>query len=197
MNEYQELIKSMKIKSKKELPSNQGKYLNKKVYQVTLNNGKTFIYERITKNNRQGNAVVIIPELSNNKFLMILETRPNTLEEVVLEYPAGMIDEGEQAIDAAKRELLEETGYIAQNFELLEWHYQDQGCSQARIYTYLATNLKKVSNNYGVDDDENIRPITITLEETSNLIATEKIVDANSKIAYLTLNLKKRGNNYE
>ena len=71
MNEYQELIKSMKIKSKKELPSNQGKYLNKKVYQVTLNNGKTFIYEQITKNNRQGNAVVIIPELSNNKFLMI------------------------------------------------------------------------------------------------------------------------------
>lgn len=197
MNEYQELIRSMKIKSKKELPSNQGKYLNKKVYQVTLNNGKTFIYEQITKNNRQGNAVVIIPELSNNKFLMILETRPNTLEEVVLEYPAGMIDEGEQAPDAAKRELLEETGYIAKNFELLEWHYQDQGCSQARIYTYLATSLKKVSNNYGVDDDENIRPITVTLEETSNLIATEKIVDANSKIAYLTLNLKKRGNNYE
>ena len=58
--------------------------------------------------------------------------------------PGGKVEFMETLVDAAKRELLEETGYEVEDIYELEWHYQDQGCGKAIIRTYVATGCKKI-----------------------------------------------------
>lgn len=163
--------------------SNEG-YLGKNVFKVKLNDGTLKNIEQITKNGGNGDAVVIIPKIDNN-FIMIVQSRPVTFDEVLIEFPAGMVDLGEEPIESAKRELIEETGFKANKLDLLEWHYQDQGCSNAKIYTYLATDLEKVTNSIGVDN-ERILPIKVDSSELNDLLKNDSkysVKDANTKIA--------------
>lgn len=182
---------------KKELISSYEEgYIGKKTYKVTLNDGSSRMCEQITKNKGNGDAVVIVPITEDGNFVMIVESRPNTKETVVLEFPAGMVDEGEDAKVAAIRELLEETGYQPNNVYELEWHYQDQGCSSAIIRTYVAEGCKKVQEK-SESDDERLEYIEMTYEDILTYIKnpsmTEGIKDANTKIAFMEYTLRKKG----
>ena len=176
---------------KRELISEyQDGYIGKKVYKVTLNNGKTKKIEQITKGGRAGDAAIIIPITTDNKFVIIVEPRPNTEDGVCVEFPAGMVDPGETHEQAAARELLEETGYTAEKLVELEWHYQDQGCSKAVIKTFVALNCKKVSKQH-LDEGEKIEPFEMEYETVKKLVLTNQMRDANSKIAFMTYHLKR------
>lgn len=182
---------------KKELISSYEEgYIGKKTYKVTLNDGSSRMCEQITKNKGNGDAVVIVPITEDGNFVMIVESRPNTKETVVLEFPAGMVDEGEDAKVAAIRELLEETGYQPNNVYELEWHYQDQGCSSAIIRTYVAEGCKKVQEK-SESDDERLEYLEMTYEDILTYIKnpsmTEGIKDANTKIAFMEYILRKKG----
>lgn len=166
-------------------------YLGKKVYKVTLNDGSTRICEQITKNKENGHAVVIVPITSDGKFIMVIESRPNVKEKTTISFPAGMIDKGEKRKEAAQRELLEETGYISDDLTLLEWHYQDAGCSSAIITTYLATNCRKIGGPH-LDLEERLIPINLSLDEVNELMENNQINSANSKIAYMTYILQRK-----
>lgn len=195
LNELTEALETLKIKEMKLVSSYEEGYIGKRVYQVTLNDGSMRICEQITKNKREGNAVVIVPITVDGKFVMIIESRPNTKDGVAIEFPAGMVDEDEESIVAAKRELLEETGYEVDNIYELEWHYQDQGCSGAIIRTYVAEGCRKVQDQKLVGD-EKIVSIEMTYEEILNLMKkdeTSKLNDANTKTAFMTYVLKKEG----
>ncbi len=183
--------------AKKELISSYEEgYIGKKTYKVTLNDGSTRMCDQITKKKDNGDAVVIVPITEEGNFVMIVESRPNTKETVVLEFPAGMVDENEDAKVAAIRELLEETGYQPNNVYELEWHYQDQGCSSAIIRTYVAEGCKKVQEKRE-SDGERLEYIEMTyddiLEYIKNPSMTEGIKDANSKIAFMEYTLRKKG----
>lgn len=183
--------------AKKELISSYEEgYIGKKTYRVTLNDGSTRMCDQITKKKDNGDAVVIVPITEEGNFVMIVESRPNTKETVVLEFPAGMVDENEDAKVAAIRELLEETGYQPNNVYELEWHYQDQGCSSAIIRTYVAEGCKKVQEKRE-SDGERLEYIEMTyddiLEYIKNPSMTEGIKDANSKIAFMEYTLRKKG----
>ena len=167
-------------------------YIGKKVYNVYYADGMVKRCEQITKNKRNGDAVVIIPITDDNKYVMIVEARPNTKNAVAIEFPAGMVDEDENPVLAAKRELLEETGYDVLDIEEIEWHYQDQGCGKAIIRTYLATGCKRVRKQ-DLDSEEKIEVIEMTYEEILELIKKNEVNDANSKIAFMTHSLKMKG----
>lgn len=167
-------------------------YIGKKVYNVYYADGMVKRCEQITKNKRNGDAVVIIPITDDNKYVMIVEARPNTKNAVAIEFPAGMVDEDENPVLAAKRELLEETGYDVLDIEEIEWHYQDQGCGKAIIRTYLATGCKRVRKQ-DLDSEEKIEVIEMTYEEILELIKKNELNDANSKIAFMTHSLKMKG----
>ena len=122
---------------------------------------------------------------------MVIESRPNAEEGITISFPAGMIDKGEERKEAAKRELLEETGYISDDLTLLEWHYQDAGCSSAMITTYLATNCRKISEPH-LDLEEHLTPMNLSLDEVSELMENNQINSANSKIAYMTYILQRK-----
>ena len=146
MKNLEELKEKYRIKDRKFLYSYTDGYIGKNVYQVTLNDGTVKTTEQILKNKSNGDAVVIIPITEQNRFVIIIESRPNTKDGVALEFPAGMVDSNETFEQAALRELEEETGYISDKLIELEWHYQDQGCSKAIIKTFVALGCKKIKD---------------------------------------------------
>ena len=201
MNNYnsekmKKAFSSLKTINKEFLSSYQDGYIGKRVYRVTLEDGSSRICEQITKNNENGDAVVIIPITEESNFVMIVQSRPNTNETVLLELPAGMVDNGEKNKDAALRELVEETGYVPSNIYELEWHYQDQGCSSAVVRTFVAEGCKKIQEKHE-DLRERLEYIEMNYDDILSCIknntTTEAIKDANTKIAILEYIMKKRG----
>ena len=91
----------------------QGDFLHVKHDKVMLPNGQTATREHII----HPGAVVIIPLLENGEILLERQYR-YPLGQVFIEFPAGKLDPGETILACGKRELLEETGYTAQ-----EWAY--------------------------------------------------------------------------
>ena len=177
-------IDEVKIVNKELIGTYGTGYLTKKVYKVILNNGKVYFSEQILKKGNKGDAVVIVGMVDNN-IILVRQLRPN-IEEIVTEFPAGMVENREEPIKTAKRELEEETGYTSDNISLIEWHYQDQGCSKAKIYTFLARNCHKTCEQK-LDEDEVLKPLIVPLEKLDEMYAKDAFKDANSKIAYFTL----------
>ena len=188
----EEYAKKLQAKEYRLVSSYQNGYIGKNVYDVTLNDGTKRRIEQITKNHEDGDAVVILPITKEGKILIEVQSRPNLIDTngVAVEFPAGMVDLNEDYIDAAKRELMEETGYVSDEFEELEWHYQDQGCSNAIIKTFIALNCEKKTDQR-LDDDEVLEPLEVTKEELIELFDDKYINDASSKIAILSYFNKK------
>ncbi len=188
----QEAIKKFKPVKAELLSSYEEGYIGKRLYKYYYADGSVKMCDQIIKNKGNGDAVVIIPITEDNEFLMIVEARPNVSDGYAIEFPAGMVDEGEEPIVAAKRELLEETGYEVGEIYELEWHYQDQGCSKAIIRTYVALNCK-YKREQNLDSEEKIDVLMMTYDEILDLIKNNQISDANTKIAMMNYALKKKG----
>ncbi len=93
--------------------------------------------------------VTIIPELAGDgggmpSFLIVRQYRHGT-EKVGLEFPAGVIDPGENPAQAAARELLEETGFIASELREIGSVSPNPAFMTNRTFTYLARGLEKVA----------------------------------------------------
>ena len=188
----EEYAKKLQAKEYRLVSSYQNGYIGKNVFDVTLNDGTKRRIEQITKNHEDGDAVVILPITKEGKILIEVQSRPNLIDTngVAVEFPAGMVDLDEDYVDAAKRELMEETGYVSNKFKELEWHYQDQGCSNAIIKTFIALDCEKKTEQR-LDDDEVLQPLEVTEEELLELFNDKYINDASSKIAILSYFNKK------
>ena len=97
--------------------------------------------------------IVVIMALTTNGNLLLVEQYRPPVEGRVIELPAGLVgDSGpEEALEAAKRELLEETGYRAQNWECLIDGPLVPGMSTEWIYLFLAQNLEKSGRGGGIE----------------------------------------------
>ena len=188
----EDAIKKFKTVNKELVSSYRDGYIGKNVYNVTLEDGTSRKVEQITKRGTDGDAVVIIPITIDGNIVMIVQSRPNTKDTVSIELPAGMVDDGEDYENAAIREMLEETGYVADNVYELEWHYQDQGCSEAIIKTFVADGCKKVQEKQ-LSDGESLEYVEMSYGDILNMIKTNEINDANTKIAIMEYTLKQKG----
>ena len=79
----------------------------------------------------------------DRQVLCVRQYRP-ALERYTLELPSGIIDPGETPEQAARRELIEETGYEARDLEVLGPLYPDTGRLGNRIWACVATGLRPV-----------------------------------------------------
>ena len=139
-------------------------------------------YDRFTVN--PGDAVIILPITDDGEIVFIEQMR-ESVGKKCLELPAGMIDSGEEPIEAAKRELEEETGIIANNLELLFDGYPSAGYTSEKIHIYLAKDLKK--GTVHLDETEEITMVkNISIEEALNLISKNYFEEMNIVVAILT-----------
>ena len=97
--------------------------------------------------------------------------------EVTLEIPGGMCDPGESPLEAARRELLEETGHEAQEMVELGWVHPNPAIQTNRCYTYLARDVRQVSEP-APDGNESFEQLSVPLSEIPQLIATRGITHA-------------------
>lgn len=155
-------------------------FITSKPYLFTLQNGRTIPREQLLKNNLDGSAVMIAPMIGN-EFLMTIEPRVFTKDGVAVSFPAGYIEYGEEPIEAAKRELREETGYVSDNFIYLDSYYQDEGVSKAFNHSFLALDAKKVFNQK-LDENEIIKYMTFTYEELLEIEKMGYLSGANTKL---------------
>lgn len=149
-------------------------------------NGDKMIYREHVK---AGNASVILPITDDNKVIMIQEPR-TPIGKVILALPAGMIEEGEDASNAAIRELEEETGYLASNIEFLREYHPSVGYSDEKIKIFLATNMKKTKQH--LDEEEDINVIEVPLKELIDMVGKNEIITASTIIALMHYLLYKK-----
>jgi ADP-ribose pyrophosphatase len=119
------------------------------------------------------NAVAITED---NKVLMVHQYR-HAAGIVSLEIPGGVIDDGETPEQGLRRELLEETGYQFDDFELLCTVYANPSTANNHTYCYLARGGKKVQEQK-LDEQEEIVVETFTIPEVKQLLADNKIAQA-------------------
>lgn len=122
--------------------------------------GNPQFWEWITKKD----VVAVFPITEDDKAVLVKNYRV-PLEKYVIETPAGLTDkEGETHEELTKRELLEETGYVADVFHALPAYPYKSGTSGNMAYAFIATGLRKVGHEAG-DDTEDISVVEIPLEK--------------------------------
>jgi ADP-ribose pyrophosphatase len=104
-------------------------------------------------------AVVAITE--EHRVLIVRQYRP-ALERDTLELPSGIVDPGETPEAAARRELLEETGYQGGDWQVLGAMEPDSGRLGNRIWNFLATGVRPAENHA---PEEGIEVLTWSLDE--------------------------------
>lgn len=156
-----------------------GKILSVLVDKVKLPSGKESIREVIKHNG----GVTIIAQPSPSKVVLIKQFR-YALRKVLWEVPAGRLNENEDPVHGAKRELKEECGFKANSWESLGVIYPAPGYSSEVLYMFRATDL--IEEEPAPDHDENIEIKVVDLKQAWQMVKDGEIIDAKT-IAGLSL----------
>ena len=134
---------------------------------------------------RHNDSVTILPLDSENNIVFVAQFRMGT-EDILLELPAGVMDDNEDPKESALREIREETGMAAGKMELLGSVYLAPGYSSELNHIFLATEL--YSSPLDMDDDEFLEIRKIQASEMQTLAKEGKIQDSKTLAAlYLAI----------
>jgi ADP-ribose pyrophosphatase len=129
-----------------------------------------------------GSAVVMA--VDDRKRILLVRQYRLPAAKSLWELPAGKLDEGEKALQAARRELTEETGYRARGWKKLAAFYPSPGYVGEHMTIFLATELTE--GEASPMDDERIEPRWVRPKELDEMIRTGKIEDGKTMIGFLT-----------
>lgn len=139
-----------------------------------------------------GSVVVLAVDESRATPRVLLERQyRHAANDFLWELPAGRIDPGEKAPHAAKRELLEETGYTATNWRRILNFYASPGFVAETMSVYLATGLK--AGPAHPEADEVIHKRLVPLPTALQMVMSGKIRDAKTISSVLWLDHQLRG----
>ena len=150
----------------------------------SLPNNRTITREKIVKNGGK-DSVIIVATDSNGNYILTFQTRIN--DKIIAEFPSGYIEDGEGVIEAAKRELKEETGYVSDNVTLLDEFYYSVGIDNSICYIVRMKNSVKA---FDVNSNENLTYGIFTEEELKYLLNNNIICGGLNKLAYYSLQNK-------
>lgn len=155
-----------------------------RVDSVLLPDGKTGTREVIT---HPGGVAVLA--IDNGKAAVVRQYR-YAVDCVTTEIPAGKLDKipGEKPIDAARRELREETGCTADSLEYLGMIYPSPGIVTEKLYIFYAKGLHKAEQE--LDEDEFLNVEWMAIDELVKQIADGEINDCKAICACMFAHLK-------
>jgi len=129
-------------------------------------------------------AVVVIPQIGSNRYLLIRQFR-FAARDWLWEWPAGGIERGESLRMTARRELMEEAGYMPRQLKKVLSFYPTPGISSEVMHLFLAQNL--VSKKAEGDEDERIEVREFTFSQIGQMIKKGRICDGKTILGYLLL----------
>ena len=154
-----------------------GKVIDVKRDDILVSNGHKSIREVV-----EHSGGVVILAIKDGRILTVNQFR-YPIKTTSIELPAGKLEVGEDPDFASKRELEEETGYIAKNWKPLGYIYTSVGFCNEKLYLYLATDLEYKQVN--PDEDEIIEAKEYPIKEVFEMIDNGKINDAKTLCALL------------
>ena len=148
--------------------------------QVVEPGGKKVVRELV----RHPGSAVILPLRSDGHLLLVRQFRLAP-RQFLWELAAGRIDGGETPLEAAGRELLEETGYRAARWKLLAEVFPSPGFVDEKMWLFLAEGLRQ--GRARPEPDELIRKRWFSLPQLGELIRRGKIQDGKTLLGYFLL----------
>lgn len=121
------------------------------------------------QNHDKADAVMIVPIDQDGGIYLIKQYRP-IINDYILEFPAGLVDENEPLIDAAMRELKEETGlYVSNIFSVIPPSYTSVGMTDETCTVYYATVIGEPSLDFK-EENEDIEILYFTKDQIEELL---------------------------
>ncbi|MCK9631109.1 MAG: NUDIX hydrolase [Methanoregula sp.] len=120
------------------------------------------------------NAVAIFP-IEGDRCKLLKQYR-YAIDQYILEVPAGTMEQGEEPLVTAGRELIEETGFAAKTIVPKGFIYTTPGFTDEKIFLFEARDLSP-SQEYGKDEDEVIEVIDVAVRDLPGMIRDGSIVD--------------------
>ncbi len=153
-----------------------GKFIETVMISYEDRHGHVRKWEAVDRINSAG-VVVVIPVTDGKELVLIRQYRP-ALDRYVIELPAGLVESGEDYVEAGKRELIEETGYAAGAVSLLTEGVVSTGINAEMWKIVLALDVKEVPEevlaDHPSDDNEDIEVIKTPLESVYETLESYK-----------------------
>lgn len=127
-------------------------------------------------------AAVILPILDDGRVLLISNYR-FAVDGDLLELPAGTIDPPEPAVECARRELAEETGYRAAEMSPLVSFYSTPGICDEILHAFVATGL--ADGEAALEPGERIKPAPMELDEALAAVRDGRVTDGKTIVTLL------------
>ncbi len=119
-------------------------------------------------------VIIVVPVTSAGDLILIKQYRP-ALDCLVVELPAGLVDKGESPVEAARRELIEETGYGCEKMTPIITATMSSGIHSEPWHVFLAHGAQEASKNeldeHTPDDCEDIETLTVPLASYRKALA--------------------------
>jgi len=148
-----------------------GKLLKLKTGRVLFPNG----YDAYLEVVEHPGAALIVPFLSKDKIIMLKQYRP-VIDSYIYELPAGTLEKNETHLNCAKREIIEETGYMAGRVKKIGMIFPAPGYTTENILIFRADKLKRT--DVRPEEDEVIDIEVMDKKKVRKLIKSGRIVDA-------------------
>ena len=166
------LKKAKFVKTKKSIKANIFEFRKDEVIWV---NGK-----KLTKHLISHRGIASIVPVLDQKYIILLKQYRYGANKIMLEVPAGTIDEGETPLKCAKRELIEETGYKGSNWKNIGKYYPTPAYNSSIAHCYSTECFEKGATN--LDPDEVIEPAVYSFNEIRKLINEKMLSEMKSYI---------------